>query len=181
MKQADANARGFTLIEVSVALLVLVIGLLQLLTVLTQAALVLNFAQEDLIAKQKVQQALESIYTARNTQQVTFEMILNTSAGGIFLDGARPLTTAGADGLAGTADDGAVETIVFAGSDGLLGTADDEIRLLNNFTRQIQIDPVLIAGTTSADLRQVTVTIRYATARGFVRLYQTSSYVSCFR
>jgi hypothetical protein len=168
-------------VEVSIALLVIVVGLLNLLLVFTQAAVALNFAQEDLIAKQKAQQALESIYTARNTQQITFDMIRNTAGGGIFLAGAQPLRTAGADGLIGTADDGAVETLVLPGPDGLLGTADDEVRVLGDFTRQIQIDPVVISGTTSDDLRRVTVTMRYRTARGWERSYQISSYVSRYR
>ena len=177
----EAGQGGFTLIEVVVATLVLVVGLVSMLALFTQAVVVLSCAQEDLVAQQKGQEALESIYTARNTQQITFDMVRNTSGGGIFLDGWQPLKTPGADGLLGTADDGAVETLTLPGPDGLLGTADDEIRRLTSFTRQIDITPLVIGGTTSADIRQVAITVRYSTARGWQRSYRAVTYISRFR
>jgi len=177
----EAGQGGFTLIEVVVATLVLVVGLVSMLALFTQAVVVLSCAQEDLVAQQKGQEALESIYTARNTQQITFDMVQNTSAGGIFLEGWQPLQTSGPDGLVGTADDGAVETLTLPGPDGLLGTADDEIRSLTSFTRRIDITPLVIGGTTSADIRQVAVTVRYLTARGWQRSYRAVTYISRFR
>ena len=51
-------------------------------------------------------EAVESIYTARNTQQLGFGAIANTNAaGGIFKPGYQPLLAAGADGLVGTTED----------------------------------------------------------------------------
>jgi type II secretory pathway pseudopilin PulG len=177
----EAGQGGFTLIEVAVATLVLVVGLVSMLALFAQAVVVLAYAQEDLIAQQKGQEALESIFTARNTQQITFDKVQNTSAGGIFLDGWRPLQTSGPDGLVGTADDGPVETLTLPGPDGLLGTADDVIRSLTNFTRQIDITPLVIGGTASPDIRQVAITVRYSTPRGWQRSYKVVSYISRFR
>jgi hypothetical protein len=81
----------------------------------------------------------------------------------------------------GTADDGAVETLTLPGPDGLLGTADDEIRHLTSFTRRIDITPLVIGGTTSPDIRQVAITVRYSTARGWQRSYRVVTYISRFR
>jgi prepilin-type N-terminal cleavage/methylation domain-containing protein len=173
--------RGFTLIEVIIAMLILVIGLVSLLGVFSQALVAVSFAQEDMIAKQKVREALESIYTARNTQAITFDQIKSVSAGGIFLEGMQPLRLAGADGLIGTADDGAIEELRLPGPDGLLATADDEVRTLTNFRRQISFDPVIIGAVASGDIRRLTVTVQYTTARGFWRRYQVQSYISRFR
>jgi len=177
----EAGQGGFTLMEVVVATLVLVVGLVSMVALFAQAVVVLSCAQEDLVAQQKGQEALESIYTARNTQQITFDMVRNTSAGGIFLDAWQPLRTSGPDGLVGTADDGAVETLTLPGPDGLLGTADDEIRRLTSFTRRIDITPLVIGGTTSPDIREVAVTVRYSTARGWQRSYRAVTYISRFR
>lgn len=176
-----ATESGFTLMEAVVATAVLTVGLVSLLAVFSQAVVVLSFAEEDLIARQEAREALESIGAARNTQQITFDMIQNVSAGGIFLDGFQPLREPGADGLTGTADDGALEVIRLPGPDGLLGTADDQVRVLSNFSCQIKIDPLVIAGTTSNDIRQIAVTVQYTTARGLRRSYQVQSYVSRFR
>ncbi len=83
----------------------------------------------------------------------------------------------GVDGLIGTVDDGAVETILLPGPDGLFGNGDDINRTLDNFERQIEIDLV----PTYTDLKQITVTVRYTTTQGWQRSFQASSYVSRYR
>lgn len=181
-------ARGFSLVEVIVAMGILVVGLVSLLALFGQAIATMQLVQEDLIAKQKARETLESIYTARNTQQVTFDMIRNVSdvsvggIPGIFLDGFQPLREPGADALAATADDGAIEELVLPGPDGLLGTMDDVRRSLGNIERDILIQPILLPdGTVNPDIRQITITFRYATAQGQERTYQVGSYISRFR
>ena len=47
------------------------IGLVSLLALFSQAVVTMFLVQEDLIAKQKTREALESIFTARNTQAPT--------------------------------------------------------------------------------------------------------------
>lgn len=171
----NATEQGFGMIEFLVASVVLLIGLLGVLSLFGYTLLSLRFAEQNLIAKQKAREAIESIFTARNTAQVTFDQIRNVSNSGVFLDGLQSLKVPGADGLVGTADDGAVETMVLSGNDGVLGTADDKTLTLNQFQRQITI------ATLNADLRQITVTLRYSPTRGFVRNYQVTSYISRFR
>ncbi len=85
---------------------------------------------------------------------------------------------AGDDGLIGTADDGAVETLYLPGPDGLLNEGGDDVtRPLTNFERRIEIVPV----PTYTDLKQVNVTVRYTTTQGWTRSFQVSSFVSRYR
>ena len=156
-------------------MVVLLIGLLGMLGLFTHSVLAMKFAGDSLVAKQKAREALESIFTARDTQQVSFDQLNNVSNGGIFLNGLQSLKDPGNDGLVGTADDGAVEKMVLPGPDGVLGNADDEIRVLNQFQRQIAVTSI------STDVKQITITVRYTNAGGLQRNYQVSSYISRFR
>ena len=78
MRSSNAE-QGFSLIEVMVAMFLLTVGLVSLSGLYGQAIGTMQLAQQRLIVKQKVREALESIYTARNTQQITFNMIRNVS------------------------------------------------------------------------------------------------------
>jgi type II secretory pathway pseudopilin PulG len=139
---------GFTLIETMIAIVVMTIGILALMASFATAIAATASAQEDLIARHKALDAMESIYTARNSQQIPFASVNNTTANppGIFLPGPQPLLCAGNDGLVGTGDDvpcsapdtgaacpGGVECLVLPGADGILGTADDITQSLGNF------------------------------------------------
>ena len=69
------NSEGFSTIEVLAALFVVTIALTILLSVFGYAISTMTLMQDLLIAKQKSREALESIYTARNTGLITFDMI----------------------------------------------------------------------------------------------------------
>jgi type II secretory pathway pseudopilin PulG len=166
---------GFSLVEFMVAMVVMLIGLVGVLGLFTHGLFATKFADNSLIAKEKAREALESIFTARNTQQVTFSQIKNVSNGGIFLNGFQPMKVPGNDGIVGTADDGAVETMVSPGPDGALGTADDQIRTLTEFQRQISITAV------DTDINQITITVRYVLTGPVQRDYTVTSYISRFR
>jgi prepilin-type N-terminal cleavage/methylation domain-containing protein len=188
--------RGFALIEVMIAMVVLTIGLLAVLMSFANAIDATEWAQEDLIARHKALDAMESIYTARNSQQLPFASINNVSNGGIFLSGALPLLCAGPDGLVGTADDvpctapdtgvacpEQVECLVLPGPDGILGTPDDVTYSLSNFTRTIAFNPVLLpTGGTNTSLIAVTVTIFYSKPgrSGLSRSYSVNGLISSF-
>jgi len=143
--------------------------------------------QDLLIAKQKSRETLESIYTARNTHQLSFDMIQNVSEDGIFLNGFQPLrrpnpTDGSGDGLIGTADDGPIESLTLPGEDGLMGSGDDEVRVLSSFEREIKIDPLFYAdNTVNPDVRKVRVSIRYSNLLGGQSTYEVESYISRFR
>src|SRR5438093_12019869 len=113
------GSEGFSLVEFMVAMVVMLIGLVGMLGLFTHGLFAMKFGDNSLIAKEKAREALESIFTARNTQQVTFSQIKNVSNGGIFLNGFQSLKIPGNDGIAGTADDGAIETMASPGPDGV--------------------------------------------------------------
>jgi prepilin-type N-terminal cleavage/methylation domain-containing protein len=178
--------RGFTLLEVLMSMVVLTVGLISLAGVFGLAMANTQTSQQDMIAKQLANEAMESMFTARDTAQVTWTQIQNASVGGIFLDGAQPLYTPGNDGIIGTSDDsttGQPQVLKEPGPDGIFGTSDDVQVPLSNYQRTILIQPVIDAfGNTSATLRGVTITIQY-TAPQF-RLPKTfilTSYISQFR
>ncbi len=184
--------RGFTMMEVLISMVVLTIGLVSMLAMFSVALAGTNNVQEDMIAKQIAQETLESIFTARNTSQITFLQIQNVANGGIFLDGLQTIKDPGPDGLEGTADDvvanaacpGPSTCLQLAGKDGVLGTADDVWMPLNNYRRQILITDVFLpSGAIDNTLRQITVNVTYTTTqfRGIQKTYSVGAYVSSFR
>jgi prepilin-type N-terminal cleavage/methylation domain-containing protein len=185
---------GFTLIETMIAIVIMSVGILTVVAAFATAVGATQNAQENLIARQKALEAMESIFTARNTQQITFAQIANTASGGIFTNGATPLWDSGNDGLINTADDAPFaangvcvagpECVALPGPDGILGTADDVAMSLGNFTRQIQISSVLEADGVTIDpnLKQITVTVSYSTGTSTVpRSYSVNALISAFR
>jgi type II secretory pathway pseudopilin PulG len=196
-EKPQSKQTGFALIEAMIAMVVLTIGLCGVLASLQYAIDGAESAQEDLIARHKAMDAMESIYTARNSQQIPFSEINNVAEGGIFTGGALPLLCAGPDGLVGTADDvactapdtgvacpGGVECYVLPGPDGILGTADDETLSLSNFTRTITFTPVtqVINGvsSTNQNLIGVTITVTYIKPGFHTRSYSVNALISSY-
>ncbi|HLZ39607.1 MAG TPA: prepilin-type N-terminal cleavage/methylation domain-containing protein [Candidatus Sulfotelmatobacter sp.] len=192
-REGHQNAEGgFTLIEVMIAIVILSIGILTVVAAFATAVSSTQNAQENLIARQKALEAMESIFTARNTQQISFSQIANISSGGIFSSGSTPLWDAGNDGLVNTADDvpfaakgvcpAGPECITLPGPDGILGTPDDVPMSLANFSRQIQINQVLEPdGSVNPNLKQITVTVSYIGMSTLPRSYSVNALISSFR
>ncbi len=191
-KQRSVAESGFTILEVMVAIVILSIGILTVVAAFATAVATTENAQENLIARQKALETLESIFTARNTQQITFSEIANIPSGGIFVSGATPLWSAGNDGLVNTGDDvpfpaqgvcpAGPECITLPGPDGILGTPDDIPMSLGNFTRQIEIAPALEAdGSVNPNLKQVTVTVSYRNSSPVPRSYTVTALISSYR
>jgi type II secretory pathway pseudopilin PulG len=183
--------RGFSLLEVIISICILMIALLALVGSFATAVATTASSQEDLIAKQKAMEAIESIYTARNTQQLGFASIANINgAAGIFKLGYQPLLSAGADGIVGTNDDSSypgcpsgVECINLPGKDGVLGTSDDQQISLANFQRQITITSVLLPdGTPNPNLKQVQIDVQYTRpGSSKPRTYTSIALISSYR
>ena len=139
-------------------------------------------SQEQLLAKHKAREAIESVFTARNTQNITFDQLQNVANGGIFLDGFQDLRETGVDGIANTAADAnaPIESVTHPGPDGNLGTGDDVVRSLLTFERRVQVTDVLLANNSvDPDIRLVEVQVRY-TFRGYVRTITINSMISRF-
>src|ERR1700689_207678 len=188
---------GCTLVEVMFAIVIMTVGMLAVMASFATAISATASAQEDLVARHKALDAMESIYTARNSQQVPFASINNVASGGIFLSGAQPLLCAGPDGLVGTADDiactapdtgaacpGGVECLILPGPDGVLGTSDDVTWALSNFNRTITFNPVLqtINGVTSTNqnLIAVTIAVTYTKPGWPARTYTVNGLISSY-
>lgn len=187
--------RGFSLIEVMISMVILTIGLVGLLGVFGLAISTNQTSQQDMIARQQASEAMESIFTARNTSQLQFSQIANVSTGGIFLDNAQPIKCAGPDGILGTADDTAcltasgatcpnagVACLTEPGPDGLVGTSDDVILSLANYTRTISIQQLLDGNNNVIPtLMSVTITITYTVpGRSLTKNYVLNEYVSSY-
>ncbi|MBI3669732.1 MAG: prepilin-type N-terminal cleavage/methylation domain-containing protein [Acidobacteria bacterium] len=172
------KAAGFSLIETMAAIMLLSFGVLALAAVYTQGMAVMGSAQFDYIAQQKAAEAIETVFTARDTKVLTWDQIRNGGGGpgdGAFPRGPQPLLAPGPDGLVGTLDDDAnkPDSIVMPGPDGALGTQDDVTIVLKMFTREIQITDI------APNLRQISVIIKYKSAK-FDRTYTLVSYISSF-
>lgn len=171
--------KGFTLVEVLVSMIILVIGVLSIAAFFAQGLQSSYQTQMQYIAQEKAQEAMETIFTARDTKVLTWVQIANVSLGGVFKDGPQMLCAPGPDGLFGTADDDTTTPdgiVVGPGPDNVFGTADDKTISLNPWmTRTIAIVPV----PSTPNLNQITVTINWNyTGQSFK--YVLVSYISNF-
>ena len=174
--------QGFTLMEVLVSMFVLTIGLVSMLGVFATAMASTQSAQQDMIAKQMAQQAMETIFTARETANLTWDQIQNVGGAGspgIFRTGLQSIKQPGTDGIYGSINDGSSspQTMTLPGPDGIVGTGDDIIVGLSNYQRSITI-----LNTASADLRSIAITVQYSipTSR-FPKTYVLSGFISQYR
>lgn len=178
MRNRLRSDAGFSLIETMVALGILTTALLSLAGVFAMGLRHLASSTPNLLAREKAREAVESVHTARDTRLIRWVQINNVSDGGVFVDGPQPLRNPGPDGLVNTGDDLGIERMTAPGPDGLLGTPDDRQTELTNFSRQIEIDP-LVDGNNAVNptLRQLRVTITYAVGRE-TRRYVLTTFIS---
>ncbi|HEV7890790.1 MAG TPA: prepilin-type N-terminal cleavage/methylation domain-containing protein [Pyrinomonadaceae bacterium] len=157
---------GFTLLEMVVAMVIMMVGLLSLAEVLGYSLSVSNRGRGVTNTKLLVTSMLEQTENLRNTGQLTFGQIANTGAvdnNGASLNftgfetGYKPVSiNPGADGIFGTADD---------------PTATSQVR--KGFERQVVIS---LLGTDS-NMKKVEVTIRYNDPGGAQRTVSGTSYL----
>jgi type II secretory pathway pseudopilin PulG len=168
---------GISLVETMIAMLVLTVGAIGMAAVFLKGMQNAGSSPTELVATQKAAEAIESVFSARDSHTITWAKLRNVDQG-IFLKDPQPMFVAGDDGIMGTADDGkdgldtgVLETAVLPGPDQLIGTADDREETLDGFKREIKITDV------RDDLRLITVTITYP-AGGTTRKYTLTSYIS---
>jgi len=191
---------GFSLIEVMISKVILTVGMVSLLGVFGLAIATTQTSQQNMIAKQLADEALESLITARNTTQMGWDAIQNntgtqyctTSASpcGIFLSGAQPMCLAPTSGtyagilgttsaISSSACVAGEQTLQDPGADGIYNTTDDTLIPLTGYKRAISILPLFDANSNLIPtLRNVTITIQYATPQNPQATYVLNSYIS---
>lgn len=189
---------GFSLIEVLISMVILTVGMVSLLGVFGLAMATTQTSQENLIAKQLADEAIESIITARNTSQISWSQIQNATScgsgadpasGGIFQPGTTlsptlyPIYNSGADGIYGTCDDSSstiqLQTLSDPGPDGIYNTTDDQTIPLTNYQRSVVISNLYDANNNLIPtLRGVAITIQYSTPQNPKATYILSTYIS---
>jgi len=160
---AAGDERGFSFVEVIVAMFILTAGLLPLVALFTMGVQRMTASTPMLMAREKAREAIESVHAARDTGEASWATIRNSDDGGVFLTGAQPIRHPGNDGLVNTSDDGAIEVPVA------------------EFTREIDINPLNFdgTGTVNPNLREVRVVVRYK-VYGAWRNYVVITYVSAY-
>jgi prepilin-type N-terminal cleavage/methylation domain-containing protein len=177
---AHRSEKGFTMVEMVVAMVILLVGLLGIVAAIGYSLMVTNSGRNVTNTKLLVVSILEQMETLRNTGQLTYGQIANQ--GQVDLKGAKhtfngfpsefqPVSlNPGPDGIYGTDDD-----LLDAGSDGIYGTSDDFTNpalARVGFTRQILITPL------SPNLKQVSVTLNYPGPNGSMRKQLGISYLN---
>jgi prepilin-type N-terminal cleavage/methylation domain-containing protein len=192
-----SDARGFSLIEVVVAMSILVVGLLGLAQVFYLGMVNASTSSANLIAREKAREAIESVHTARDTRTIAWDQVRNAVAptcpaipadppqpavtfvangGGIFLNGEQALRLPGADGLVNTGDDAAAGPEETPGRNGRFeppNDPDSDDVPIQDFWREIAICDV------NPDLRQIRVSVRYRVGQT-QRTYTLMTYISSF-
>jgi prepilin-type N-terminal cleavage/methylation domain-containing protein len=163
-----ATDRGFSLLEMVVAMGILTIGLLAVASSIGYALMVSNGSRNVTNSKLLIVSMLEQMETLRNTGELTFGQIANVgqvddtggvrSFAGFRSDFAPVSMTPGPDGIFGTDDD-----LMDPGADGIYGTQDDVLKpslARPGVTRQILITQL------GPQLKRIQVTLRYAPRGG---------------
>lgn len=165
--------KGFTLIEVIIAILIMTTGVLALLSAISYAVLREKEAEQRNVARQLTTAALESIFARRDLLEVdTFAQagifgwntVANTTTAtpqGVFLTGYRPIRQdSGSDGLEGTADDACA-----AGANCVVGSYTNSSPVFNGYEREIIFTDIYEPNSTIANRRRIVVNVRYITGQ----------------
>ncbi len=166
------SERGFSLLEMVVAMVLLTIGLLGVASAIGYSLMVSNRGRGLTNSKMLVVSILEQMETLRNTRELSFDEISNTQAAASTFTGFpydptqfRPVSTVpGRDGVFGTADD----------LWGASGTTDDLTLARPGVSRQIKITGFV----SNPYLKKIEVTLRYTSGDGRARDLVGISYLN---
>lgn len=143
---------GFSLIELMVAMVVLLVGLISTAG-LVLAGVAASLQAKDLaVANQLAKDAMESVFMARITGRIPFSAVNNKSQpDGIFNDGYQPINAPSPDGL--------VNTDLYLAQPPLSYDTPSGRVTFDRFQRQILIEGETVTG--DPNLRQVTINVRF--------------------
>ncbi len=158
----NRSEAGFSYIEVMIAIVILLVGILALMSGLSGAVLRTKVQEHQLAAKQLAASTMESIMSVKETDPNRLGWPAVGNVGSNFNDDGVPQ---------GVFVNGITDVKEDAGPDNIIGTADDTGNVLPGFKRQIvitdQCDPDRPSpicqpqGTHRIRIRQVEVTIVY--------------------
>lgn len=172
-KSKAKSQRGFSLIEMMIATVVTAVGLLAMIGLFAQSLATMQYAQEDIVAKQKAREALEGVYAARDDSSLNFSQIDNFANGGIFKDGMVPLMLNTTTGISGTTTDSTTPDYVLL---------DGRNVNLTNYQRQILFSPMpAVGGGNDPNIKKVTITVQVSSPGRGPRTYVVTGFVSRFR
>jgi type II secretory pathway pseudopilin PulG len=173
MMRRKAKQDGFSYIDVMIAIVILMVGVLGLVSALL-ANLVRSYESEKLImAKQLALSTVESIISAKELKRdgvvdgwLSIRNVIEPApvgeVNGIFLTGMNPVREdMGWDGVAGTVDDACVAT----GPCEVDGRTTNESEIIRGFEREIIIEDLLDPERPPPNpisRRTITVNVRYA-------------------
>jgi type II secretory pathway pseudopilin PulG len=181
-RRRSSGSQGFSLIEVMIAIVILMIGLLGLLALFGTALSATAHAQEDLVAKQKARELLEAVYAARDDAGMAWSSIQNDNVtGGAFITGWDPLVrvTPNTNQILGTSVPGEGPTPDYVLAPDAAGNLTVQIPL-TNYQRRVDILPVLYPdGTVNPNLRSISVTVRVLGSPN--RDYTVAGFISSYR
>lgn len=169
MKPMKGNTEeGFTYIDVMVALVILMIGIMGLLSAMSAAMLISRSQEQQLNAKQFGASTMESIMAAKETAPAAGDPT-PLGWGAVGNVGSNPAPGTGIP--QGVFVTGVQPVRANAGPDEIQGTADDAGAVVDGLTRQIVITDIcdldrpstacVPAGGFPVRNRMVTITIRY--------------------
>ncbi len=150
------SERGFSLLEMVIAMVILTVGLLGVASAIGYSLMVSNQGRGVTNSKMLIVSILEQMETLRNTRELAFEEISNSQVTGSTFRGFpydpavfRPVSTVpGNDGVFGTVDD----------LWGPSGTTDNHSLARPGVSRQIKITTF----PTNPYLKKIEVTLRYS-------------------
>ena len=161
--QSKNGEKGFTYIEVIIAIIIMTVGILACLSAITFAMFRERQAENRNTARQVTSSASESIFAARdlrnNNVLNNWTAINNDTATvpGIFKTGWTPIREdPGFDGIHGTADDACG-----AGTNCPSGGGTNNSAEVVGFQRRIVISDIAEAGITAIRKRKIEISVRY--------------------
>ncbi len=179
-KLEERAQRGFSLLEMIIAMSILTTGLLAVASTIGYALLVSNSGRGITNTKLLIVSVLEQMETLRNTETLTFGQIANeievdnTGADWNFV--GFPSTflpvsvNPGPDGIFGTNDD-----LIDPGPDLVYGTADD---FSNQALERPGVTRQILITSLSPQLKRIQVTLRYSPNGGDSRELVGVSYLN---
>ena len=175
MTKAISGDGGFSLVEAMIGTGILMVGAVGMASLFVQGMQTMVSSPAEVTASQKAQEAIEDVFSARDSRIVTWAQLRNAADGGIFLNGDQPMKTAGEDGIVNTADDDEIEDVILPGPDQEIGTEDDRVETLSQYKRRIEIADI----EGRDDLRILTVTITYPVGT-VTRTRAITTYISAY-